>query len=176
VQFSDCFCSCQVKVKLILRPTVSRSVCLPSGAHGQISITARQLRVCRCGGALSDERTGLSFTTSAGPRQRSHSRPRVRQDSLPHFTASNLRLPQPAGTRSPYLHPQALTCQEAEVEVDCVTDGQSASSSWCRATNFNFSYVDNFFLSSSCRVYSLTRGRVCILQCNPSMVRVAQNH
>jgi hypothetical protein len=28
-------------------------------------------------GTLSDERTGLSFTISAGPRQRSHSRVRV---------------------------------------------------------------------------------------------------
>jgi hypothetical protein len=32
-------------------------------------------------GALSDERTGLSFTTAAGPRQHSHSRVRVPWDS-----------------------------------------------------------------------------------------------
>jgi hypothetical protein len=43
-------------------------------------------------GALSDERTGLSFTT-AGPRQRSHSRARVPWDSRPYFTVSNSRLP-----------------------------------------------------------------------------------
>jgi hypothetical protein len=39
-------------------------------------------------GALSDERTGLSFTIAAGPRQRSHSRVRV-----PYFIVSDSRLP-----------------------------------------------------------------------------------
>jgi hypothetical protein len=36
-------------------------------------------------GALSDERMGLSFTITAGPRHRSHSRVRVPLDSLPYF-------------------------------------------------------------------------------------------
>jgi hypothetical protein len=36
-------------------------------------------------GALSDERTGLSFTIAAGLRQRSHSRVRVPWDSRPYF-------------------------------------------------------------------------------------------
>jgi hypothetical protein len=44
------------KFKVILRPTVSRSVCLgikhPSGAYDQIFVTVRHLRVCSCG-ALS---------------------------------------------------------------------------------------------------------------------------
>jgi hypothetical protein len=41
-------------------------------------------------GTLSDERTGLSFTTAAGPRQRSDSQVRVPP-------VSDLRLPQPEG-------------------------------------------------------------------------------
>jgi hypothetical protein len=67
----------------MLRPTVSRPVCLgikhPPGAYDQIFITVRQLGICCCG-VISDERTGLSFTISAGPRQRSHSQVRVPWD------------------------------------------------------------------------------------------------
>jgi hypothetical protein len=44
-------------------------------------------------GALSDERMGLSFTISAGPRQLSHSRVPVPWDSRPYFTVSDSRLP-----------------------------------------------------------------------------------
>jgi hypothetical protein len=44
-------------------------------------------------GALSDERTGLSFIHADGPRQRSLSRVRVPWDSWPYFTVSDLRLP-----------------------------------------------------------------------------------
>jgi hypothetical protein len=44
-------------------------------------------------GALSDERTGLSFTIAAGARQHSHSRVRVPWDSRPYFTVSNSKLP-----------------------------------------------------------------------------------
>jgi hypothetical protein len=44
-------------------------------------------------GALSDDRAGLSFTTAAGPRQRSHSRVRVPWDSRPYFTVGDSRLP-----------------------------------------------------------------------------------
>jgi hypothetical protein len=43
-------------------------------------------------GAVSDERTGLSFTVTVGLRQRSHFRVRVPKDSS-YFTVSDLRLP-----------------------------------------------------------------------------------
>jgi hypothetical protein len=44
-------------------------------------------------GALSDERTGLSFRIADGPRQSSHSRVRVPWDLWPYFTVSNSKLP-----------------------------------------------------------------------------------
>jgi hypothetical protein len=44
-------------------------------------------------GALSDERTGLSFVCAAGSCQRSLSRVLVPWDSRPYFTVSDLRLP-----------------------------------------------------------------------------------
>jgi hypothetical protein len=50
-------------------------------------------------GAVSDERMGLSFTIAAGPRVR------VPRDSWPHFTVSDLRLPQPGGPAPPIYIP-----------------------------------------------------------------------
>jgi hypothetical protein len=44
-------------------------------------------------GALSDERTGPSFTIAAGSRHRSHFRVRVPWDLRPYFTVSDSRLP-----------------------------------------------------------------------------------
>jgi hypothetical protein len=58
-------------------------------------------------GALSEERTGLSFTTVAGLRQRSHSRVRVPWGSRPYFTILDSRLP--------FLSPP--TTRRATVEV-----------------------------------------------------------
>jgi hypothetical protein len=83
----------------MLRLTASRPVFLgvkpPSGAQDQIFVTVS------CGfvmwGALSDERTGLSFIIATGPRQRIHSPVRVLRDSWPYFTVSDSRLPQPGG-------------------------------------------------------------------------------
>jgi hypothetical protein len=52
-------------------------------------------------GALSDERTGLSFTIAPGSRQRSHSRVGVQWDSRPYFTVSDsiLQFSSPRTTR-----------------------------------------------------------------------------
>jgi hypothetical protein len=44
-------------------------------------------------GAVSGDRTGLSFTIVAGARQRSHSRVRFQWDSRPYFIVLDSRLP-----------------------------------------------------------------------------------
>jgi hypothetical protein len=81
----------------MLRPTVSRPVCLgikhPSRAYDQIFITCVTVTVLFLWGALSDERSGLSFVCAAGPFQRSLSWVRVPWDLRPYFTVSVLRLP-----------------------------------------------------------------------------------
>jgi hypothetical protein len=57
---------------LMLRPTVSRPVCLginhPSGAYDQILLVSDAASLS-ISGALSDEMTGLYFVCAAGPYQ-----------------------------------------------------------------------------------------------------------
>jgi hypothetical protein len=85
-----------LSVSLMLRPTVNRPVCLgvkhPSVAYDQIFITCVTVTVLFLWGALSDERSGLSFVCAVGPCQRSLSRVRA-WDLRPYFTVSHLRLP-----------------------------------------------------------------------------------
>jgi hypothetical protein len=85
-----------LSLSLMLRPTVSRPVCLgkkhPSGAYDQIFITCVTVTVLFLWGALSDERLGLSYVCADGPCQRSLSRVRVPWDLRPYFTVSHLRL------------------------------------------------------------------------------------
>jgi hypothetical protein len=80
----------KVKVKITLRLTVSQSVSLwGSWPDIYYCLTVTGLFLC---GALSDERTSLSFVYAAGPCQRSLYRVRVPWDSPPYFTVSDLRL------------------------------------------------------------------------------------
>jgi hypothetical protein len=71
----------ELSLSLMLRPTVSRPVCLgvkhPSGAYDQIFITCVTVTVLFLWGTLSDERSDLSFVCAAGPCQRSLSRVQV---------------------------------------------------------------------------------------------------
>jgi hypothetical protein len=104
----------KVKVKIMLRPTVSRPVCLRVKPH--LEHKTRLLLSDSWGfidvGAFSKERTGLSFTTVAGRRQRSHFRVLVLRVSGPYFTVWELRLPKPGSQvswkRVAQLYPHAL--------------------------------------------------------------------
>jgi hypothetical protein len=81
-------------MQLTVSQSVSQSWCrAPSGTNDQIFITVWQLRSCFLWGALSDERSGLSFIHAAGPCQHSRSWVRVPWDSRPYFSVPDLRLP-----------------------------------------------------------------------------------
>jgi hypothetical protein len=76
-------------------------------------------------GALSDERTGLSFVYAAGPRQRSLFRVRVPWISRPYFTVSVLTLPfsSPPTTRRATVEvfdpASTRVCVAEEAEAYC---------------------------------------------------------
>jgi hypothetical protein len=71
--------SFKVKVKVTLRLTASQSVSL--GVEPRLDIYySLKVTVLFFWGALSDERTGLSYVYAAGPRQRSYSWVRVPWD------------------------------------------------------------------------------------------------
>jgi hypothetical protein len=78
----------RVELSFTLRPTVSRPVCLgikhPFGAYDQIFIT-RMIITVFLWGALSDERTGLTFIYAAGPCQRNLSLVRARRGMQHEF-------------------------------------------------------------------------------------------
>jgi hypothetical protein len=85
---------------------VSLGIKYPFGAYDKINYCPTVAGLLKRG-ALSDERSGLSFTIAAGPYQRSHSRVRVPWDSRPYFTVSD--------SRPPFSSP--LTTRRATVEV-----------------------------------------------------------
>jgi hypothetical protein len=155
------------------RRTVSRPSCLGikhlSGAYDQIFITVRHLYVdLLMWGALSDERTGLSFAVAASPRQRSHSRVRVPWQSWPYFTfifVASCDSQGYGGGIRPCLH-TGWTVNSSQSQSHIATDGRSVSKSLCRAPS---GAHDQIFItvwqlrSCFCGASSLTRGRVCVL-------------
>jgi hypothetical protein len=102
-------------------------------------------------GAVSDERTCLSFTIAAGPRQRYHSRVLSQIRNFPFC-----RL----------LHTGTFSSESESSYV--TTDGQSASLSWNKACIWGL-WPDFYYWGFLCGAHSLTRGRVCRLYfCRPS--------
>jgi hypothetical protein len=99
----------RVRVRVTLRLAVYRqSLRLgdkPLETHDQIFyFPTDRLRLYSSCNILSDEMMGLSFTIATG-QQLSHSQARVPWDSWPHFTVSDLRLPQPGGPVPVFLSP-----------------------------------------------------------------------
>jgi hypothetical protein len=125
----------RIASSLMLRPTVSRPVCLgvkyPSGSYDQIFITVRQLRVCWCGAlSLSDERSAQSFS-SPGPVVLAIIFYCLKfETSL--FVASYDSQGHGGGIR-PRLHTGYASRIKSESESFVMTDGQSASLSWYKA-------------------------------------------
>jgi hypothetical protein len=115
----------ELSLSLMLRPTISRPVCLgakhPSAAYDQIFITCVTVTVLFLYGALSDERSGLSFVYAAGSCQRSLFRVRVPWDLRPYFTVSDLRLPfssPPTTRRVEVFDPASTGCTPEQSELN----------------------------------------------------------
>jgi hypothetical protein len=98
---SPMYCCSRIRESELLydgRFTANQFVLATSALRPTTSIfSTEQLRLQSFRNIHSYERMGLSFTIAAGPRQRSHSQVRVPRYSWPHFTVSDLRLPQPGG-------------------------------------------------------------------------------
>jgi hypothetical protein len=83
----------RVTLRLAVYRRLVRIGVKPLETHDQYFFSTEHLRSQFFCNILSDKRMGLSFTIADGPRQRSHSRVRVLQDSWPCFTFSDSRFP-----------------------------------------------------------------------------------
>jgi hypothetical protein len=122
-------------------------------------------------GALSGERTGLSFLCAAGPCQRRRSRVWVPSDLRPYFTVSDLRLPfsSPPTTRRVTVELFDPASTRGELSWVLCYDRWSAGQSVLEQSTLLGLTTRSLLLSDNCgfvdfEAPSLTRGRVCHLQ------------
>jgi hypothetical protein len=162
--YSPLLCVVKVKVKVLLRMTVSQSVSRGSWPDVYYCLT---ITVLFLWGALSDERTGLPFLLAADPRQRSLSRVRVPRDSWPYFTVSDMRLSfwsSPTTRRvsvEVFYHASTRVTSElakvkVKVKVMLQPTVQSASPSWNKAPIWGLRpYL--YYCQDSCRLVDVGR-------------------
>jgi hypothetical protein len=139
-----------LSLSLILRPTVSRPVCLgikhPSGAHDQILITVRHLRVCWCG-AFSLTRgeicrlqllLDLASVSLSGPSLLELVTTFYCLRFETSLFVASYDSQGHGGGIQPRLHTgtfwsQCQSQSQSQSQSHIATDGQSVSKSWCRA-------------------------------------------
>jgi hypothetical protein len=121
-----------------LHTEVKVKVKVSLGVEPQTFIAVWQLGSCFVG-ALSDERTGLSFVYAAGRCQRSISRVRVAWNSRPYFTVSDLRLPfsSPPTTRKVTVEVfDPASTRKVKVKVSLGVEPQTFITVWQLGSSF----------------------------------------
>jgi hypothetical protein len=141
--------SLSLSLSLILRPTVSRPVCLgikhPSGACDQIFVTVRQLQVCWYGAPVLTRRR-ICYLQLLLTFASSHSRVRGRWDSRPYPTVSESRLPLslPPTTRTDGVEKTALHCCSSVVTLGTCLFAKPLLSNGCRRLSSSSALTDFF--------------------------------
>jgi hypothetical protein len=177
-----------VKIKVILRPTVSRpvrpGVRHPSGTGDQffpfsVWLFFRQFRGCWCGAPSLTKSRVCTFQFFPGIVSASFLRSQSHGSHEHSLLSLFFRLPQPGGPGSCIYFPQeqgipVIPNQKSQSRSYVMTDSQSASLFWCQVPIWDprpiFPLL-SLIIFRQLRVCwrgapSLTRGRVCNLQCN----------